>query len=201
MVLQRFILGTVVLTTIILTPGCAGSTAAGGSGVPLPAPPEQQVAQVSPDRVPGTPASAEERLESTPTPPGATASGANDPANTAQPGQAGTSSEGFVSSQQAGDLQVGLKITPFPPQGRNASSLEVTLTDTVGRPVSDAQVGFDLTMPAMPMPPNHPTAQSAGDGRYMASARMLMPGEWWITVIIQRGNQQQTVKFTGIWVP
>ena len=50
MVLHRFILGIVVLTTIVLTSGCAGSTPAGGSGVPLPTPPGQQVAQVSTDR-------------------------------------------------------------------------------------------------------------------------------------------------------
>lgn len=98
-------------------------------------------------------------------------------------------------TKKAGDLLVSLKITPYPPQGRNPTSLELIVVDASGLPVSDAQVRLNLTMPAMPMPPNQPVAQAAGNGHYTASTRMGMPGQWQIAVLITRNGQQQRADF------
>ncbi len=73
-------------------------------------------------------------------------------AKTSQPGPTTAGTKYFASAQQVGDLKVDLVISPFPPAGRNPTSLEVRLTDASGQIISDAQVSLDLTMPAMPMP-------------------------------------------------
>lgn len=119
------------------------------------------------------------------------------PANSPSPGAAApnNSAKDDPWTKKAGDLLVSLKITPYPPQGRNPTSLDITVADSSGLPVSDAQVRLNLTMPAMPMPPNQPAAQAAGNGHYTASTRMGMPGQWQIAVLITRNGQQQRADF------
>ncbi|MBI4316977.1 MAG: FixH family protein [Chloroflexi bacterium] len=199
---HRLVLSIVALAGIVLTVGCASSATAGGGDRRQSAASEQQSGQIASAPPIGPTRPAAESSGNASSPPSPTTPGANNSARTAQPTP--TTPNGakeYVSSQKVGDLQVSLKVAPFPPSGRSATSLEVTLTNASGQAVSDAQVSLDLTMPAMPMPPNHPAAQPQGDGRYTASARMGMSGEWWVTVAIRRGAQQQAVKFTGLWVP
>lgn len=104
-------------------------------------------------------------------------------------------SSGGIWTKKEGDLQVTLKITPFPPVGRSVSTFEITLADDAVRPIPNAQVDLDLTMPGMWMPPNKPKAQSVGEGHYTASSRMGMRGQWQIAVIVQQNAQTQTVNF------
>jgi len=118
---------------------------------------------------------------------------ANSPAST--PAASNNNSKDDPWTKKAGDLMVSLKIAPYPPQGRNPTTLDVTVIDSAGLPVTDAQVRLNLTMPAMPMPPNQPTAQPTGDGHYSASTRMGMRGEWQIAVQITRNGQQQKADF------
>ena len=99
------------------------------------------------------------------------------------------------ASQQVGDLKVDLKLSPFPPAVRSQSTLEITLTNTAGQAVDNAQVLLDLTMPAMPMPPNRPEARSVGAGKYVATARLGMGGQWQIAVVVRRGGQDLRADF------
>lgn len=194
------VLGVIALASAWLAVGCTSSAPASSrpaAAVSTTAP-AGTAAPTQADGVSSAYAVGAANSASSPTP---SASGAVGSTGTSPTSQTGTSGKEFVSAQRVGDLQVKLRITPFPPVNRNASSFEVTLANASGQAVSDAQVTLDLTMPAMPMPPNHPTAQAAGDGRYTASARMLMPGEWWVTVIIRQGDKEQRVAFKGANVP
>lgn len=61
----------------------------------------------------------------------------------------------------------------------------ITLTETHGAAVSDATLTISLDMPAMPMPPNRPTA-SWHDNAYRGAAVFTMAGAWQAKVQIQR---------------
>jgi hypothetical protein len=71
----------------------------------------------------------------------------------------------------------------------------IELTDPKGQPITDAQLGIELTMPAMPMPSNTPLA-SYGDGAYRGKLIFTMGGAWWITVNFTRpGREPDSVRF------
>jgi YtkA-like len=48
--------------------------------------------------------------------------------------------------------------------------------------VTGARVGCDMTMPAMPMPPNHPTVVESSPGVYRMEVMFTMAGDWEATV-------------------
>jgi hypothetical protein len=90
---------------------------------------------------------------------------------------------------------VGLQASASPPL--NASQeLIVTLADGEGRPIDDADVYLDLTMPAMPMGTNRPEAEPQGQGRYRARTAYTMAGEWEITVVVEMGGAERRARFT-----
>ena len=97
--------------------------------------------------------------------------------------------------QASGDLLVSLSLSPYPPSGGDASTFVVTLTDTSGKPISDATISLDLTMPEMWMPANQVTLTAGEAGKYQASGYFTMRGLWRIEVIITRGGQKQSVFF------
>ena len=97
--------------------------------------------------------------------------------------------------QTVGNTNVTIAITPFPPASFQKGNFEVTLKDDKGQAITDAQVTLDLTMPSMRMPTNKPTAQNAGNGKYIASATWTMRGWWRIEVIIVRGGVKQSAFF------
>ena len=111
----------------------------------------------------------------------APAAGSNLPANTAM--------------QAAGDLLVSLSMEPYPPSGGSPTTFGVSLSDSSGKPISDATVSLDLTMPEMPMPANQVTLAGDNSGKYQASGYFTMRGLWRIEVIITRGGQKQSVYF------
>jgi hypothetical protein len=100
-----------------------------------------------------------------------------------------------VATQKAGNLNVALALTPYPPVSFQQTTFDITITDEKGVVVSDAKVSLDLTMPSMPMPSNKPQAQSLGAGKYQATGRFTMRGGWKIAVIIERGAEKQTAFF------
>jgi hypothetical protein len=100
-----------------------------------------------------------------------------------------------TAMQTSGDLLVSLNINPYPPSGGDASTFIVTLEDATGKPVSDATISLDLTMPEMWMPANQVTLAAADAGKYQASGYFTMRGLWRIEVIITRGGQKQSVFF------
>ena len=100
-----------------------------------------------------------------------------------------------AATQKAGNLNVTLALTPFPPVSFQQTTFDITITDEKGNAVSDAQVSLDLTMPSMWMPSNKPQAQSLGTGKYQATGRFTMRGGWQIAVIVERGSEKQTAFF------
>jgi hypothetical protein len=100
-----------------------------------------------------------------------------------------------TAAQKAGNLNVSLALSPYPPVGWQEGGFDVTLIDGQGQPITDAKISLDLTMPAMPMPPNSLDAQHTGNGIYHTTGMFTMRGLWRIEVIIERGGQKQSVFF------
>ena len=100
-----------------------------------------------------------------------------------------------TATQKAGNLSVTLALNPYPPVSFQQTTFDITLTDEKGNAVSDAKVSLDLTMPSMWMPSNKPQAQSLGLGKYQATGRFTMRGDWQIAVIIERGSDKQNAYF------
>jgi hypothetical protein len=100
-----------------------------------------------------------------------------------------------TAMQASGDLLVSLSISPYPPSGGGPTTFGVSLSDSSGKPISDATVSLDLTMPDMPMPANQVTLAGDNSGKYQASGYFTMRGLWRIEVIITRGGQKQSVFF------
>jgi len=73
---------------------------------------------------------------------------------------------GIVCSSQAGDLTVQPTLSPMPPT--KESTLEATITDARGKPVTKPTVELDLSMPGMTMGEQRVKGTSQGNGRYTA---------------------------------
>jgi len=80
--------------------------------------------------------------------------------------------------QTVGGLTVTLRASPYPPAPMHEAEFSISITDGQGRPVEGAEVSCDMTMPAMPMPPNHPQAAEQSPGVYKAPVMFTMAGEW-----------------------
>jgi hypothetical protein len=83
------------------------------------------------------------------------------------------------------DYTVALLVTPYPPEPRSRSEFLITVTDKAGDPVSGAQVQLDMTMPAMPMPPNRPEAVEKAPGQYATPVTFTMAGEWQALITVK----------------
>lgn len=69
------------------------------------------------------------------------------------------------------------------------------LHQTSGAVVKDAKLTLDLTMPAMPMPPNNPKAVWR-DNAYRGTAIFTMAGAWQVNVEIHRpGLEAEKITF------
>jgi hypothetical protein len=100
-----------------------------------------------------------------------------------------------ASPQPSGDLSAVLEVIPNPPLPMEKSVLQLTLRDAEQRPVVGAAVQFDLTMPGMTMPPNHPQATAAGDGIYRSDVLFTMAGHWQIMADVTLPGQNQQFTF------
>jgi len=93
-----------------------------------------------------------------------------------------------LGSQQVNDLQVVLTSHPAPPiRGRNV--LEVLVADAESRPVTDAQVSFDMDMTTMSHGLNIVPAQPTGNGHYAGQVFFMMPGPWRVITVIERPDK------------
>ena len=90
-------------------------------------------------------------------------------------------------------FKMTLRIDPDPPQGAKQNTLHVTLTDAAGKPVSDAQVRTNFTMPAMPamnMPEMSNGAELKWTGSdYVGPIQIMMAGGWNVRIEARRGNE------------
>lgn len=117
------------------------------------------------------------------------------PQSQAQPTQApqpapavGAGRESLGGTRQAADLTITLFSAPNPPT-RGTDVLEAVVTDAQGKPVTDAQVAFDLDMTNMSHGKNVVEATPQGDGRYAGRAFFMMPGPWRVITFVARPGQ------------
>jgi nitrogen fixation protein FixH len=98
-------------------------------------------------------------------------------------------------TQSSEDMTGMLTFNPDPIDSMTPVTLSLQLTDSSGQAIDDAQVSYDLTMPAMSMPPNQPQATSQGNGLYTAQTTFSMSGEWQAAVTIVQGGNTTTLTF------
>lgn len=107
-----------------------------------------------------------------------------------------------ASSAVRDSLRIQLRTTPDPPKtGEN--QFEVSVSDSQGRLVADAEVALQLFMPAMPtmsMPAmrNEVTLAAVSNGIYRGTGQVMMAGRWDATVTVARegklsGRLQTTI--------
>jgi YtkA-like len=101
-----------------------------------------------------------------------------------------------VVGEGSGGVTARLALSPDPAPVMKPLQLSVTLADAGGQPIVDRAVSFDLSMPAMTMPPNRPPVTAAGDGVYEATTLLSMAGEWRLTVEIGGSDPPQTILLT-----
>jgi len=101
----------------------------------------------------------------------------------------------YEMTKKAGEYTVLVSIDKNPPvTGKN--NMAVGIKDGAGKDITDAVVGIDYGMPAMPGMPamNYKTDAGLKDKRYVATVDFSMSGPWSVTVKITRGGKTQTVK-------
>ncbi|MBF0329704.1 MAG: FixH family protein [Nitrospirae bacterium] len=102
----------------------------------------------------------------------------------------------FEVKKKAGDYDVVVKIDKNPPVvGTNNVTAEIK--DAAGKPVTDAKVVVDYSMPAMPgMPPMNYKANAKLSGEvYKATMNLSMGGPWNIAIKISKGGKTSSAKF------
>jgi hypothetical protein len=105
--------------------------------------------------------------------------------------------KGYEVQKKAGEYDVKVTIDRNPPiAGDNAVTIGVK--DASGKPVKDAQVKVEYSMPAMPGMPamNYKTDAVLKGNEYQAVMGLSMSGSWNIAVKITRTGKTSTLKFT-----
>jgi len=102
-----------------------------------------------------------------------------------------SNSKSLRNSVQAG-YKLTFRITPDPPLKGRDNNVKVTVVDTSGTGIGDAQVRVSLTMPAMPamgMPEMHDATDLRWTGsEYDGFVRVAMAGTWNVVVEARRGS-------------
>jgi nitrogen fixation protein FixH len=107
------------------------------------------------------------------------------------------SAKDYEVKKKAGDLDVTARIDKNPPVvGDNNISVEIS--DASGKPVTDAKVVVEYSMPAMPNMPamNYKTDTELRGSAYKATMNLSMSGPWNIAIKISRAGKTSTAKFS-----
>lgn len=107
---------------------------------------------------------------------------------------------GLRQAQTRGSCTATLVIRPYPPLTMQKTILGLQLTDDGGRPISGAEVSYDLTMPdCVAMPVNRPRAAERPEGAYEATAIFTMAGYWQARVqVSEAGDDQEFIFFLKV---
>jgi len=98
------------------------------------------------------------------------------------------------AAAQARRATLTLTTTPSP-LGLGQNLFEVTLKDAKGQPVTDAEIGLLLLMPADPKT-KHPEMRTegklnnVGGGKYSGIVIVTMAGEWDVTITATQNRKQ-----------
>jgi YtkA-like protein len=115
------------------------------------------------------------------------------------PAPASNTQQPAVSS---GSVDVQFQSQPDPPRA-GSNTVEVTVKQPDGSPVTDATVTAVFSMPAMPSM-NMPAMRSeapmthAGNGVYRGTGQLSMSGTWNVSVTVSRGTEQLATKQLSI---
>jgi len=98
-----------------------------------------------------------------------------------------------ASTPATGSYKLNFRVDPNPPTGAKENAMHVTVEDSSGKPVADAQVHITLTMPAMPemkMPEMKNGADLPWTGSdYSAPVQVTMKGGWNVEVEAKRSGE------------
>ncbi len=100
-----------------------------------------------------------------------------------------------VMTKKAGDYNVEVRLDKNPPVVGN-NKMEIELTDASGRPVTDAKVIVNYSMPPMPGMPaaNYKAIALLTGTKYAATLNLSMSGPWNIAVKIIKGGKTSGIK-------
>ena len=97
------------------------------------------------------------------------------------------------AAPESGPLKVTFRSNPATPRGGSEADIFVSVQDTTGKPVTDAQVKTTVFMPAMPamgMSEMRETATLSWKGaEYAGTINIPTLGTWTVTVEVSRGGQ------------
>jgi uncharacterized GH25 family protein len=102
----------------------------------------------------------------------------------------------FEVKKKAGQFDVVVSIDKNPPVAGD-NNISIDIRDSSGKPVTDAKVGVDYSMPAMPgmAAMNYKTDTTLSGNTYRAVMNLSMSGSWHIAVKIKKDGKTSTVKF------
>lgn len=103
----------------------------------------------------------------------------------------------YEVKKKAGEYNVEVKIDKNPPVvGDN--NMEIEIKDAAGKPVKDAKVVVNYSMPAMLGMPamNYKAAAELKGEKYKAKMNLSMSGSWNIAVKITRAGKTDAMKFS-----
>ncbi len=103
----------------------------------------------------------------------------------------------YEVKKKAGDFDVEVRIDKNPPVvGDN--NITVEIKDASGKPVTDAKVIVDYSMPAMTGMPamNYKADTEIKGDKYKATMNLSMSGPWNIAVKITKAGKTSTAKFS-----
>lgn len=103
----------------------------------------------------------------------------------------------YEVKKKAGDYDVEARIDKNPPVvGDN--NIKIEIRDASGKPITDAKVVVEYSMPAMPGMPamNYKTDAELKGNEYKAKMNLSMAGSWNISVKITKGGKTSSMKFS-----
>jgi nitrogen fixation protein FixH len=105
--------------------------------------------------------------------------------------------KGYEVAKKAGEYDVVVTFERKTPVADD-NAVAIVVKDASGKPVTDAKVKVDYSMPAMPgMPPmNYKTDAVLKGDEYKATLGLSMSGSWNIAVKITRAGKSSSMKFT-----
>jgi hypothetical protein len=105
--------------------------------------------------------------------------------------------KGYEVQKKAGEYDVVVTIDRNPPVAGD-NTVSITVKDATGKPVKDAQVKVEYSMPAMMGMPamNYKTDAVLEGAEYKAVMGLSMSGSWNIAVKIAKAGKTSILKFT-----
>ena len=92
-----------------------------------------------------------------------------------------------IETRRLDDGHAVLVLADAPLKTMTETPFAIEIYDAHGQPVKEAALRLSLTMPAMPMPPNHPKV-TWSEGAYRGSAVFTMAGAWQVQAIMERAG-------------